>query len=71
MGTPVSRRLATAIARAEKAGDPVGAQSARQVYYEQKLAEFIEATVAKAPPLRPEQIERLRSLFAPAVEGAA
>lgn len=31
----------------------------------EKLAEFIARTLALAPPLRPEQIDRLRSLFPP------
>jgi hypothetical protein len=54
-----------AIARHEKLGDKPAAEEARRSYYAEVLAEKITEVVAKAPPLTPEQFERLRALLAP------
>jgi hypothetical protein len=64
---------AVAIARAVRAGDEPAAEAARRLFYEGRIAHFIETTLAKAPPLRPEQIERLRAKLgaAPSAREAA
>jgi hypothetical protein len=56
-------RYNAAIARCKKFGDEKGAEEARRGFYTELLAEKITEVVAKAPPLTPEQIERLRALF--------
>lgn len=60
-----------AIARHEKLGDKPAADEARRSYYTEVLAEKIEQVVSKAPPLRPAQIERLRSLLSSPVRREA
>jgi hypothetical protein len=54
-----------AIARCDKLGDEQGAVEACRGFYTELLAEKITEVVSKAPPLKPEQLERLRSLLAP------
>lgn len=64
------QRHAARVARAVKGNDPDEARSARQDYYTEKLADYIRAVVDKAPPLRPDQLTRLRSLLAPSSDPA-
>lgn len=51
-------------ATAVRYGQAERAKRAKGEYYTLTLEEIITKTLAKAPPLTPEQIERLRSLFA-------
>jgi hypothetical protein len=56
-------QLRPAIGRAIRAKDPEAEKTARQDYITAYTAETIEKLLSKAPPLRPEQLERLRSLI--------
>jgi hypothetical protein len=58
-------------ATATRYGDTERAQRALGEYYTLTLEEIITETVAKAPPLSEQQIERLRSLLAPSTIVAA
>ena len=59
--------LGNAVKRAKANGDDPGTEievvEARRRLAEDKIREFIEKTVAGAPPLSPEQRHRLRTLF--------
>jgi hypothetical protein len=55
------------IERARKAGR-AGAVATKQVWHEARIAAAVDAVVAAAPELRPDQVSRLRAVFAPAVE---
>lgn len=62
-------QLRPAIGRAIKAQDPDAEREARQDYITEYAAETIRKLLAKAPPLRPEQLDRLRNLIpTPVVE---
>lgn len=68
---PSPAQLRARIAGQVSRGDEDGARESRREYYTEVLAEKITAVVAKAPPLKPEQIERLRSLLAPSSSSEA
>jgi hypothetical protein len=71
MANAPSRRLAAAVARATRTGDPEIIGEARRDFITERLAELIEEHVRRAPPLHEDQLARLRRLLAPANEGAA
>lgn len=54
-----------AIARARRSKDSVAEADARREYAVAKLADFVERTVATAPPLTAEHIERIAALLRP------
>jgi hypothetical protein len=58
-------------ATATRYGDTERAERALSEYYTLTLEEIITKTVAKAPPLKPEQIERLRTLLTPSAHSEA
>lgn len=71
---PSAAELRPSIGRAVRAKDPVAELHARQNYITQYAIEKLEAILARAPELRPEQLELIRSVIpAPSVdeEGAA
>ena len=44
-------------------GDPSAVREARKALAEEKIKAYVEATVAAAPELDPDQLSRLASLF--------
>ncbi len=58
-------RVAVESTKHKKAGGepPASLQDARRVLAEEKFREYIERTVASAPPLTAEQLDRLRVLL--------
>lgn len=62
---PSPAQLRARIAGQVSRGDTEAAEESRREYYAEVLAEKISAVVRKAPPLRPDQLERLRGLLAP------
>lgn|GEM_PF-3447949 len=64
-------RLAVEIKKNKRVGGEVGAPAvvnARRDLAEQKLRQYIERTVAAAPPLSAEQLDRLAALLRGAVD---
>lgn len=61
---PSPAQLRARIAGQVSRGDTEAAEESRREYYAEVLAAKIQEVVAKAPELRPDQIERLRSLLA-------
>lgn len=60
-------QASAALARAAKTRDPDLERHARQTLAEAKIEQAIQRELAKAPPLRPEQIDRIvQVLNAPA-----
>lgn len=55
------------VERARKAGR-AGAAATKKVWHDAKIADAVDAVDAAATELRPDQISRLRAVFAPAVE---
>lgn len=60
---PTLAQLRALIASSVAKGDEAGANSLRREYYTESLAQHIHEVLAKAPPLKDEQIKRLRSLL--------
>ncbi len=61
-----SKTLRVAVARAGHAargGDPVQIESTRRDLAAERIASYVEAVVAQAPPLTPEQRARLALLL--------
>jgi hypothetical protein len=64
--TKARSRLAVEVKRQKRDGtssQSPAIQSARRALAAEKIEAFVERTVASAPPLTPEQMSRLRSLF--------
>lgn len=54
------------VAVAHRRHDPEAIEVARQDFATEKIAAYIEKVVSQAPPLTPEQVDRLRVLLEPA-----
>lgn len=62
--SPSAAAMRARIARASKSGDPDDVAKARGEYRVHQLEEHIKRVVSEAPPLTPEQRDRLRTLLA-------
>ena len=69
--SPIARQLRTRIATAVQNGREAEAEQARREFKAAKAESYIRSLVESAPPLTPEQRDRLALLLRPNGEAAA